>query len=61
MSTTVLNDDRRRNGAPTKILASIAVLVFAGAILTVSSLALFTDSADVTGNSFATGNVDISA
>jgi predicted ribosomally synthesized peptide with SipW-like signal peptide len=41
-------------------LTAAAVLV-AAAMATVMSLALFTDTADVTGNSFSTGTVDISA
>jgi predicted ribosomally synthesized peptide with SipW-like signal peptide len=50
---------RRGNGA--RILASLAVLALAGAIFTVSSLALFTDTEQVTGNAFTTGSVDLLA
>ena len=51
----------RRRGNATRILASLAVLALAGGIFTLSSLALFTDSEDVTGNAFATGTVDLTA
>lgn len=51
----------RRGGSGVKILASIAVLALAGAVFTVSSLALFTDSESVTGNAFTTGSVDLTA
>ncbi len=50
-----------RGGSGVKILASIAVLALAGAVFTVSSLALFTDSESVTGNAFTTGSVDLTA
>lgn len=48
---------RRRTGS--KILASLAVLAVAGGALTISSLALFTDQQNVTGNAFSTGTVNI--
>ncbi len=51
----------RRRGNGTRILASVAVLALAGAVFTVSSLALFTDSESVTGNAFTTGSVDLTA
>ncbi len=50
-----------RGGTGVRILASIAVLAMAGAVFTVSSLALFTDSESVTGNAFTTGSVDLTA
>ncbi len=50
---------RRGNGA--RVLASVAVLALAGGVFTMSSLALFTDSEDVTGNAFTTGTVDLTA
>lgn len=50
---------RRGNGS--RILASLAVLALAGAVFTVSSLALFTDQEQVTGNAFTTGSVDLTA
>ncbi|MEM9561344.1 MAG: TasA family protein [Actinomycetota bacterium] len=50
---------RRGNGA--RMLASVAVLALAGGVFTVSSLALFTDSEDVSGNAFTTGTVDLTA
>jgi spore coat-associated protein N len=49
----------RRRGPATKALATLAVLSFAGAVVTISSLALFTDQATNTGNAFSTGTVDI--
>jgi spore coat-associated protein N len=52
-------DRRRGNGS--RILASLAVLALAGAVFTVSSLALFTDQEAVTGNAFTTGSVDLTA
>ncbi len=51
----------RRRGNGTRILASLAVLALAGGVFTLSSLALFTDSEDVTGNAFTTGSVDLTA
>lgn len=48
-------------GTAVKILATIAVLAMAGGIFTISSLALFTDSESVAGNSFAAGSVDLVA
>lgn len=50
-----------RRGTASRLLASLAVLALAGGVFTVSSLALFTDSEDVTGNAFATGTVDLTA
>jgi predicted ribosomally synthesized peptide with SipW-like signal peptide len=52
-------EERRGNG--TKILATLAVLFLAGAVFTVSSLALFTDQETVAGNAFSTGTVDLLA
>lgn len=49
----------RSNG--TRILASLAVLVLAGGVFTVSSLALFTDQETVGNNLFNTGSVDLRA
>ena len=54
-----IEEERRGNG--TKILATLAVLFLAGAIFTVSSLALFTDQETVAGNAFSTGTVDLLA
>lgn len=53
------SDERRGNG--TKILATLAVLALAGGMLTISSLALFTDQENVGGNAFSTGTVDLLA
>ena len=43
-----------------KTLATMGVLAGLIAVLSISSLALFTDSASVTNNAFTTGGVDIS-
>ncbi len=45
----------------TRVLASLAVLALAGAVFTVSSLALFTDQETVGANAFSTGSVDLVA
>lgn len=42
-----------------KVVATIAILAVAVGIVSVASLALFTDSASVPANSFTTGSVDI--
>lgn len=55
------NATRSRPGNGARILASLAVLALAGGVFTVSSLALFTDSEEVTGNAFTTGSVDLTA
>lgn len=39
---------------------TVTALIVAAAMATVMSLALFTDTADITGNTFSTGSVDIS-
>lgn len=44
-----------------KVLLSAAVVLVGVAMVAVSSLALFTDTATVAGNTFATGTVDIAA
>ena len=44
-----------------KTLASILVLTLLGGVLAFGSNAVFTDASGVTGNTFTTGNVDISA
>ncbi len=44
----------------TKILASVLVMVMMGGALTLGSNAIFTDSEVVGGNTFTTGNIDIS-
>ena len=54
-------DERRGSGMGSKLLATVAVLALAGGVLTISSLALFTDSENVTGNTFAVGSVDLVA
>ncbi|MEM9615902.1 MAG: TasA family protein [Actinomycetota bacterium] len=50
-----------RGRAGTRVLASLAVLGLAGAMFTVASLALFTDSESVAGNTLGTGTIDLTA
>ncbi len=57
----VPESEARRRGNSTRILATLAVLLFAGGIFTVASLALFTDTENVTGNAFTAGTVDLVA
>lgn len=45
--------------SPTKALLSVAVVLVGVALIAVTSLALFTDSATVPANSFSTGTIDI--
>lgn len=52
---------RDRGGTGIRLLASLAVLALAGGVFTVSSLALFTDQEQVSGNAFTTGSVDLLA
>jgi predicted ribosomally synthesized peptide with SipW-like signal peptide len=52
-------DERRSNGL--KILLSVALLFIAVGMVAVTSLAVFTDTENVTGNTFTTGTVDIAA
>jgi predicted ribosomally synthesized peptide with SipW-like signal peptide len=58
MTTTTLE---RRRGPATKIIGSVAILAFAGALFLIASLALFTDQATTTDNVFSTGTIDIAA
>lgn len=51
----------RRRVTPMRVALTATALLVAGTMATIMSLALFTDSADVTGNTFSTGSVDISA
>lgn len=51
----------RVTGHLTKILASLAVLGVAGGLVTVGSLALFSDQETAAGNAFTTGTVDLVA
>lgn len=46
---------------PLRVALTVAVLLLGAAALAIASLALFTDSASVTGNTFTTGSVDINA
>ncbi len=56
-TTTPGHDRRRRRGLLALLIAATAVISLSGAIL---SLALFTDSEAVGGNSFQAGTIDIS-
>ncbi|MFN8024163.1 MAG: TasA family protein [Acidimicrobiales bacterium] len=51
----------RRRLDPMRVGLTLAAVLVAIAMATVLSLALFTDSADVSGNSFSTGSVNIGA
>lgn len=51
----------RRRVTPLRVLLSGAVVAGAAGALTITSLALFTDSAAVDSNTFTTGSVDINA
>ena len=53
--------ERRGGGRIRKIALSGAVLLFAISTLSVTSLALFTDTESVTGNNFNTGTIDLVA
>ena len=52
---------RPRQITPLRVMLTIAVLLLGAAALAIASLALFTDTANVTGNTFSTGTVDINA
>ncbi|MEZ5227839.1 MAG: TasA family protein [Acidimicrobiales bacterium] len=54
-------DRRPRGGLAVRLLASIAVLAVALGVVTVASLALFTDTDSVPNNTFSTGTVNIDA
>jgi predicted ribosomally synthesized peptide with SipW-like signal peptide len=51
---------RFRRSKLTRSLASIALVLVAAAMVAITSLALFTDSASVDDNAFSTGTIDIS-
>lgn len=51
----------RVRATPMRIVLTAAALLVAMAMATIMSLALFTDAANVTGNAFSTGSVDINA
>lgn len=69
MTATIATPDTAGADAPRqtprhvtfKLSASLAVLLLAAAIVMVVSLALFTDTASVGGNTFTTGTIDIDA
>lgn len=50
-----------RSGRGVRLLLTVAVVLVGMATMAVTSLALFTDSATVGANSFATGTIDIQA
>jgi predicted ribosomally synthesized peptide with SipW-like signal peptide len=52
--------DQRRNRS-LQMLLTAALLLIALAAITITSLAVFTDTENVTGNTFTTGTVDIAA
>jgi predicted ribosomally synthesized peptide with SipW-like signal peptide len=56
-TTTKRQDRRRRRGLLLLLMAATAIISVTGATL---SLALFTDTQQVTGNAFTTGTIDIS-
>ncbi|MDH4170996.1 MAG: CalY family protein [Acidimicrobiia bacterium] len=51
----------QKQGKASKILASVALLALAAGVLTVTSLALFTDQEKAAGNAFSTGTIDLVA
>ena len=51
----------QRSSQGLKILVTVALLLVAVAMVAVTSLAVFTDTETVTGNTFTTGTVDIAA
>jgi spore coat-associated protein N len=61
MTTATLAAPQQRQVTPLRVLLTIAVLLIAAAMLAITSLALFTDTANVTANTFTTGTVDINA
>ncbi len=63
MATSAANNQPTDTGrrAGTRILASVAVLALAGGMFTIASLALFTDSESVAGNTIGTGTIDLTA
>lgn len=56
-----LTTDGRPRVTPMRIAFTAAALLVAAAMATIMSLALFTDTANITGNAFSTGSVDINA
>jgi hypothetical protein len=50
---------RSKKSSPTKALLSAAVVLVGVAMIAITSLALFTDSATVPANTFSTGTIDI--
>ncbi|MDH3706921.1 MAG: CalY family protein, partial [Acidimicrobiia bacterium] len=58
MTDQTTNDKRTRGG---RILATVALLALAAGVLTITSLALFTDQESAPGNAFSTGTIDLTA
>lgn len=59
--TSVVEATASRRLTPLRVAATLAVLLLAAAMITIASLALFTDSATVDGNTFTTGTINIDA
>lgn len=53
--------DSPKKSRTLRLLLTVAVVLFGMATMAVTSLALFTDTASVGGNAFATGTIDITA
>ncbi len=60
-TTTTANHELSPRSKRLKILLSAAVMLVAVSLVSIASLALFTDTASVGSNSFTTGTIDISA
>jgi predicted ribosomally synthesized peptide with SipW-like signal peptide len=61
ITTAYLDPPPTRRATPLRVLLTLAVLLLGAAALAIASLALFTDTANVTANTFTTGSVDINA
>lgn len=59
MSSAKPKSERQRRSSPAKALLSAAVVLVGVAMIAITSLALFTDSASVPANTFSTGTIDI--
>ncbi|MFN3255496.1 MAG: TasA family protein [Ilumatobacter sp.] len=58
---SAITPDAGRRVTASRVVMTLAVLLLGAALAAVLTLALFTDSADVTNNTFTTGSVDINA
>lgn len=67
MSSPILDDERSTHGRPgvggtlSRAMMSLALLLVAGTVLTIGSLALFSDQAIIRGDGVGTGTVDLAA